>query len=333
MSASTSLPGRAGAGGGAAASPHAGPGPVGSAAGLPLIMGVVNVTPDSFSDGGRWFSEAQAVARGVGLAADGAAILDIGGESTRPGAGRPDLEEELRRTIGVVRRLHADPGIDATLSIDTMRAAVAAAAIDAGARIVNDVSGGLADPDMARVVADAGVDYVAMHWRGHSIDMQSRAVYGDVVGEVIGELEARVDALCSAGIAPERIIIDPGLGFAKHGGHNWALLGHLDALVATGHRVLIGASRKAFLGQLEADAHGTPAPPDRREVATAGITLLCAQAGVWCVRVHDVLMSRSVLRVASAVRDHSMRDGGSTPVGRAPAGGAPALGAGVGSDA
>ncbi len=274
---------------------------------LPLLMGVVNVTPDSFSDGGRWFSQGHAVAHGAALAADGAAILDIGGESTRPGALRPSLEEELDRTIEVIRRLSVDPALPVTLSIDTMRADVARAAIDAGARIVNDVSGGLADPDMVGVVAETGVDYVLMHWRGHSADMQSRAVYTDVVTQVRDELARRVDAVVAGGVAPERIILDPGLGFAKTGAHNWALLARLDELQALGHRVLVGASRKAFLGQLEADAHGTPAPPDRREVATAGITLLCAQAGVWGVRVHDVQTSRSVLRVAAAV--HRYADG------------------------
>lgn len=275
---------------------------------LPLLMGVVNVTPDSFSDGGRWFDADQALAHGTQLAAQGAAILDIGGESTRPGAARPDLAEELRRTIPIVRRLAADPALRVTVSIDTMRASVAAAAIEAGARIVNDVSGGLADPDMGRVVAQAaelGVDYVAMHWRGHSVDMQSRAVYGDVVKEVCDELSARVDALVAAGVAPERIVLDPGLGFAKNADHNWSLLAHLPQLGQLGHRLLIGASRKSFLGALEADSCGRAAPPQARDAATAAISLLCAQAGVWSVRVHDVLMSRSSLRVADAVRRHS----------------------------
>lgn len=274
----------------------------------PLLMGVVNVTPDSFSDGGRWFDRSQAVAHAAQLAAAGAAILDVGGESTRPGATRPDLAEELRRTIPVVRALVADLDLRATVSIDTMRASVAAAAIEAGARIVNDVSGGLADPDMGRVVAQAdefGVDYVAMHWRGHSLDMQTRAVYGDVVREVRDELTARVDALVSVGVQPHRIVLDPGLGFAKNADHNWRLLAHLPQLAQSPHRLLIGASRKKFLGVLEADSHGRPAPPQDREAATAAITLLCAQADVWCVRVHDVAMSRSALRVAAAVREQS----------------------------
>lgn len=283
---------------------------------LPLLMGIVNVTPDSFSDGGRWFAADEAVAHGRGLAAAGASILDVGGESTRPGAARPDLEEELRRTIPVVRALVQDtqgPAPGVRVSIDTMRAGVAAAAIEAGARIVNDVSGGLADPDMGRVVAQAdelGVDFVAMHWRGHSADMQSRAVYGDVVREVRDELAARVEALVGQGVRPQRIVLDPGLGFAKNAGHNWRLIANLPQL-ALGHRLLVGASRKSFLGLLEGDAQGRPAPPQAREAATAAITLLCAQADVWCVRVHDVAMSRSVLRVAAAMRDQG---GGFAPV-------------------
>ncbi|GAB97988.1 dihydropteroate synthase [Kineosphaera limosa] len=272
---------------------------------LPLLMGVVNVTPDSFSDGGRWFDTDDGIAHGIALADAGAAILDIGGESTRPGAQRPEESEELRRTIPVIEALLEQPGMP-PISIDTMRARVAAAAIEAGARVVNDVSGGLADPDMVRVLADApDVDFVAMHWRGHSADMQRRAVYGDVVREVRAELDARVEQLVAAGIDPERIVLDPGLGFAKTAEHNWQLVGRLDELVGRGYRVLIGASRKAFLGRLEAGADGTPAPPQAREAATAAITLLCAQAGVWCVRVHEIEPSRSALRVVGAVAAHA----------------------------
>lgn len=269
-----------------------------------LLMGIINVTPDSFSDGGEWFDPAQAVAHGHELVADGATILDVGGESTRPGATRPDLQEELRRSIPVVRELSAQ-GFG--VSIDTMRASVAAAAIESGARIVNDVSGGLADPDMAGVVADSGVDYVAMHWRGHSIDMQNRAVYGDVVSDVCAELRDRVRVLVEAGIDPERIILDPGLGFAKTAEHNWELLAHLDRLADLGHRLLIGASRKAFLGILERDADGAPAAPDARDGASAAVTLVCAQAGVWGVRVHDVRASRSALRVGAEMARHAGR--------------------------
>lgn len=220
-----------------------------------ILMGIINVTPDSFSDGGEWFGTEKAVAHGVELAAQGAAILDVGGESTRPGALRPSLQEELRRTIPVVRRL-SELGL--TVSIDTMRAQVAAAAIEAGARVVNDVSGGLADPEMSAVVAAAEVDYVAMHWRGHSVDMQSRAVYGDVVSEVRQELADRVDVLVRSGIAREHIILDPGVGFAKTAEHNWALLASLGSLTSLGHRLLVGSSRKAFLGLLSAT------PPDKR---------------------------------------------------------------------
>lgn len=282
----TSLAGAGGATGVAGAAPPT------------LLMGIINVTPDSFSDGGAWFDPAEAVAHGYALVRDGAAILDVGGESTRPGAQRPDVEEELRRCIPVVRELSAQGFV---VSIDTMRAPVAAAAVEAGAQLVNDVSGGLADPDMASVVAGAGVDFVAMHWRGHSVDMQDRAVYGDVVQEVCAELQARVEALVAGGIAPERIILDPGLGFAKTAAHNWALLAHLDRLAELGHRLLIGASRKAFLGLLEADGDGVSAPPAARDGASAALSLVCAQARVWGVRVHDVGASRSAVRVAEAL--------------------------------
>lgn len=265
-------------------------------------MGIINVTPDSFSDGGAWFGAEQAVAHGVELTAQGAAILDVGGESTRPGALRPTVQEELQRTIPVVRGLSERGWV---VSIDTMRAEVAAAAIEAGARIVNDVSGGLADPRMTAVVAAADVDYVAMHWRGHSVDMQNRAVYGDVVAEVRQELADRVDALVGGGISPERIILDPGLGFAKTAEHNWALLANLDRLASLGHRLLVGASRKAFLGLLECDGSGEAVPPRRRDVATAAVSLICAQAHVWCVRVHEVGASRTALRVAAAMREHA----------------------------
>lgn len=264
----------------------------------PLIMGVVNVTPDSFSDGGAWSDPPAAIAHGLQLIEQGAAIIDIGGESTRPGADRPAETEELRRILPVVRALGA---AGAVVSVDTMRAAVAAAALEAGARLVNDVSGALADPAMAEVVAAAGVDIVAMHWRGHSADMQSRAHYDDVAADVCRELAARVVALTAAGIAPERIILDPGLGFAKLPEHNWALLRALPDLVATGHRVLVGASRKRFLG-LVGRTEETARPPDARDVATAVTSAYAADTGVWGIRVHDVAATRDALDVWAAWR-------------------------------
>jgi dihydropteroate synthase len=257
----------------------------------PLVMGVVNVTPDSFSDGGRYFSADVAIAHGLELVAEGAAIVDVGGESTRPGAARVDPEEELRRVVPVVRGLVAE-GV--TVSVDTMRAATARAAVEAGATIVNDVSAGLADAEMAPLVAETGVRYVAMHWRGHSDRMDALATYGDVVAEVRDELSARIDQLLAHGVAPEQLVLDPGLGFAKTAEHNWALLGALEALTGLGYPVLIGASRKRFLGALLPDG----ASVEERDLPTAVLSALVAAAGVWGVRVHDVRSTRVALDVA-----------------------------------
>ena len=261
-----------------------------------LVMGVVNVTPDSFSDGGRWFEPSAAIEHGMALLAEGADLLDVGGESTRPGAERPSTAEELRRVVPVVEAL----GALVPVSVDTMRAEVAAAALDAGAALVNDVSGGLADPDMAPLVAGRGVPFVAMHWRGHSADMQSRAQYDDVVAEVVRELTARVEALAAAGIDPDAVVLDPGLGFAKRAEHNWQLLRRIDEVVAMGHRVLVGASRKTFLGTV-GRAPETARPPLERDVATAATTVHLARHGVWCVRVHDVVATIDALDVAEAL--------------------------------
>jgi dihydropteroate synthase len=263
---------------------------------LPLLMGVVNVTPDSFSDGGRWATPEAAVMHGRDLLTDGADLLDIGGESTRPGATRPLVEEELGRVVPVIRELAAG---GAVVSVDTMRAEVASAALAAGASMVNDVSGGLADPRVLEVVADSEATYVCMHWRAHSVQMNRHATYdgpGGVVGAVRDELLDRVDALHAAGVPDERIVLDPGLGFAKRAEHNWALLAGLADLKALGFRLLVGASRKSFLGRLLADADGDPRPVDDREDATTALTVLLAQQGVWGLRVHDVRASRDALR-------------------------------------
>lgn len=265
----------------------------------PLIMGILNVTPDSFSDGGRWTEPETAVRHGLRMVTEGADIVDVGGESTRPGAGRPCVDEELSRVLPVITRLSQE-GV--AVSVDTMRAAVAVAAIEAGAVVVNDVSGGLADPGMPAAVAGSGARYVAMHWRGHSADMQDRAVYRDVVAEVREELAARAEALLAAGVAREQLVLDPGLGFAKTAEHNWSLLARLDALQELGYPLLVGTSRKSFLGLLEADQDGVPSPPDARDAATAATSLICAMAGVWAVRVHDVSATRSALRVAGALQ-------------------------------
>ena len=264
-------------------------------------MGVVNVTPDSFSDGGRYADLEAAVLHAVALRADGADLIDIGGESTRPGAERVDWQTECARVLPVIEAL-ADQGV--RMSIDTTRARVAAAAIAAGAEIVNDVSGGLADPDMAAVVADARVTWVLMHWRGHSRDMQALATYDDVVAEVRDELRGRADAAIAAGVDPAKIILDPGLGFAKRAEHNWRLSAHLPDLMALGFPVLVGASRKSYLGLLLADAEGRPRPTAEREAATVATSVLAAQAGVWGVRVHDVRATVDALKVLAATRAH-----------------------------
>ena len=264
---------------------------------LPRLMGIVNVTPDSFSDGGRWADPEAAIEHGRRLLADGADILDIGGESTRPGATRPLVEEELGRVVPVISALAAT---GAAVSVDTMRAEVAQAAIDAGASIVNDVSGGLADPAMLPVVAASEATYVAMHWRAHSDRMQDFASYdgpGGVLAAVREELSERVGAMLAAGIERPRIVLDPGLGFAKQGEHNWALLRGLDDLAELGFPILVGVSRKRFLGALLAAPDGTPRGVDEREYAGAALTLLLAQRGVWGLRVHDVRASRDTLRV------------------------------------
>jgi dihydropteroate synthase len=275
-----------------------------SGTGRCLVMGVVNITPDSFSDGGEWFEPEAGVRHGLDLLAEGADVLDVGGESTRPGAERVSEDEELARVIPVIGRLAA---AGAVVSVDTTRARVAAESVAAGARIVNDVSGGLADPAMADVVARTGVAYVAMHWRGHSDVMDDLEVYDDVVADVRAELAQRLDALHAAGVAPEQVILDPGLGFSKAGALNWPLLAHLDALHALGRPVLVGASRKRFLGHLLArpavDGRADPVPPAARDHATAAVSALAARAGAWCVRVHAARASVDAVHVAAAWED------------------------------
>lgn len=261
---------------------------------MTLVMGIVNVTPDSFSDGGRWFDPAAAIAHGRELVAAGAAIVDVGGESTRPGANRVSEHEELTRVLPVVEALAAD-GV--AVSVDTMRSSVARACVKAGASIVNDVSGGLADDEMAPTVADLGVDFVLMHWRGHSRSMQQLTDYGDVVGDVASELASQRDRAVAAGVQRERIILDPGIGFSKTGQHNWELLRHLDALQALGHRLLVGVSRKRFLGDLlgAREASG-------RDIATAAVSAWCALQGVWGVRTHEVTGQLDAIAVAQRLR-------------------------------
>jgi dihydropteroate synthase len=274
----------------------------------PVVMGVVNVTPDSFSDGGRYDNVDAAVRHGLALLADGADILDIGGESTRPGATRPLVAEELARVVPVITELAA---AGAVVSVDTMRAEVAEAAVAAGAGIVNDVSGGLADPDVLRVVASTGVRYVAMHWRAHSDRMTDFATYdgaGGVVAAVRDELAARVEAILAAEVAADRVVLDPGLGFAKGAAHNWSLIRHLDEIAALGFPLLVGASRKSFLGRLLASPDGVERPVDEREHATTALTVVLAQAGVWGLRVHDVRSCRDALKVLDALEEGTDRD-------------------------
>ena len=248
-----------------------------------LIMGILNVTPDSFADGGRHNEFDAAVARGLEMIAEGVDIIDIGGESTRPGAERVSKAEEIERTIPVITEL-AKHGV--RISIDTMRASTAEAAIKAGASIINDVSGGLADPEMLQTAARLGVPYIAMHWRGQSKDMNSKAIYNDVVIDVISELQERITAALDAGIEVGNLIIDPGLGFAKDAEHNWEIIDSIDSFVDLGYPVLVGGSRKRFLG---GDS------PDEREQATIDLTKRLATTGVWAVRVHSVKPHKEVL--------------------------------------
>lgn len=262
------------------------------------VMGIVNVTPDSFSDGGQWFERDVAIAHGRHLLAQGADMLDIGGESTRPGATRVSLQEELDRVLPVVDAL---AGHGSAISVDTMRAEVARAAVQAGASIINDVSGGKADPDIAVVAAETGARLVLSHWRGHSDVMASLTRYHDVVSDVCDELAEQIRAALDAGARPEQIIVDPGLGFAKDAEANWDLLAHLDRLQDLGYPVLVGASRKRFLGELLA-RHGIESLPTFRDRATAAVSALVARAGAWAVRVHDVPGTVDAVRVAEAMR-------------------------------
>jgi len=274
------------------------PEPIASLA-RPVVIGVLNVTPDSFSDGGLHFTAQRAIAHGLQLARQGADLVDVGGESTRPGASRIDVTEEARRVLPVIEGLR-EAGVPT--SIDTMRASIARDAVLAGACLVNDVSGGLADPAMTTVIADLGVPFVIMHWRGHSDRMADLANYRDVVAEVMAELGERVDAALAAGIRAESIVIDPGIGFAKEADHNWTLLRALPELASMGYPVLVGASRKRFLGSLLADPDGVPRPLDGRDVATDAVSALAATFGAWAVRVHDVAGSVDAVRVGQAWR-------------------------------
>jgi dihydropteroate synthase len=260
-----------------------------------LVMGVVNVTPDSFSDGGRYLDVSTAVAHGVALHEEGADLVDVGGESTRPGADRVTEEEERERVLPVVRAL---AGAGVRVSVDTMRAATAAAAVEAGAVLVNDVSGGLADPGMLREVGRLGVPYVLMHWRGHSATMQQRTAYDDVVTDVAAELTRQRDAAVTAGIDPGRIALDPGIGFAKTAAQNWTVLAGLERLHDLGHPLLVATSRKRFLGELLADRDELR-PAGERDQATCATTALAAAQGAWCVRVHTVRASADAVRVAA----------------------------------
>lgn len=269
--------------------------------GRPLVMGVVNVTPDSFSDGGRWATPDAAIAHGCRLLADGADVLDIGGESTRPGATRPLVADELARVVPVIEAL---AGLGAVVSVDTMRATVAEAALAAGASMVNDVSGGLADPAILDVAAASGATYVAMHWRAHSDQMADFAAYdgpGGVVAAVVRELGERVDTALAAGVPPDRLVLDPGLGFAKRGRHNWELIAGLDRIAELGFPVLVGASRKSFLGVLLAGPDGRPREIGGREAATTALTTLLGGADVWGLRVHDVRSCRDALAVVETL--------------------------------
>jgi dihydropteroate synthase len=285
-------------------------GPPSHVAGLPvldraLVMGVLNVTPDSFSDGGRWFDTERAVEHGLRLVAQGADLVDVGGESTRPGAVRPSVEEELGRVLPVISALAAQ-GV--TISVDTMRAEVAAAAVGAGAVLVNDVSGGRADPAMFQTVARLDAPYVLMHWRAHSATMQQEAHYDDVVADVAAELSEQLTLALEAGIAAERVALDPGIGFSKTADQNWEVLAATERLHELGYPLLIATSRKRFLGALLDDAEGALRPPLERDDATTATTALAAAAGAWCIRTHAVRPTADAVRVAARWAAASRRE-------------------------
>ena len=265
-----------------------------------VIMGIVNATPDSFSDGGQYLDPEVAIAHALELVADGASVIDVGGESTRPGAERVAVAEEIRRVLPVVTAL---AGRGVVVSIDTMNAETAVAAVEAGARIVNDVSGGLADPGMLAAVAETSADFVLGHWRGPSSDMYARAAYADVARDVTAELADRMRDAARAGLAPSRVILDPGIGFGKTAEQNWAMLAGLDRLVALGPRVLVGTSRKRFLSAALAGSSGDEPSTERRDAATAVTSVLAERAGAWGVRVHDVEATRDALVIAAAWRE------------------------------
>lgn len=281
-------------------------------AGRCLVMGILNVTPDSFSDGGRWTDPASATGHGLALAEAGADLVDVGGESTRPGAQRVSAATEQQRVLPVVTELAA-AGV--AVSVDTMNASTAAAAVAAGACVVNDVSGGLADPDMLAAVAATSAAFVAMHWRAHSQGMDDWAQYSpDPAGDVIAELSDRVAAATDARIAPERLVLDPGLGFAKEAHHNWALLSAIPRLRRMGFPLLIGASRKRFLGALLASG-SAPRPVDQRDAATDAVSTIVAAAGGWAVRVHDVAGTADAVRVVAALQQVQQQVQGEGVVG------------------
>jgi dihydropteroate synthase len=261
-----------------------------------LVMGVLNVTPDSFSDGGRYLDPVRALEHGRRLVAEGADLVDVGGESTRPGAERPGVEEELRRVVPVVTAL-AREGV--LVSVDTMRAVVAAEAVAAGAVLVNDVSGGRADGDMLATVARLDVPYILMHWRAHSVEMQQHAEYGDVVADVVEELRLQLDAAVAAGVRADRIAVDPGIGFSKTADQNWDVLAGLARLHELDRPVLVATSKKRFLGTLLSDAPGELRPPDLRDDATTATSALAAAAGAWCIRTHTVRATLDAVRVAA----------------------------------
>ena len=260
-----------------------------------LVMGILNITPDSFADGGKYLSKADAITQGRRLIAEGADIIDVGGESTRPGADRVTEEEELARVIPVITELVKDGAI---ISVDTMRSAVATAAIKAGALYVNDVSGGLADEKMAKLIANnPKIQYIVMHWRGHSKDMQKQAVYTDVVKEVMDELDERVSLLLKSGVLAEQIVLDPGIGFAKESDHNWKILQNIERLQLLGYPLLIGASRKRFLGELL-----NTSDTDSREAATIALTTELARLKIWGVRTHTVKAHQDAISVIEQLR-------------------------------